>query len=92
MKRSTIPVYSIAIAAALAELPIATLRLYEAKGVLRPSRSGGGTRRYSDEDLMRLARASGLRVRGVNIAGIKIILDLEDEIAQLKERQQATQI
>lgn len=86
MQRSNVPLYGIAVAATLAELPIATLRLYEAKGVLRPSRSGGGTRRYSDEDLARLARASALRDRGVNMAGIKIILELEDEISRLKER------
>ncbi|WP_428904904.1 MerR family transcriptional regulator [Microbacterium sp. YY-03] len=86
MKRSEIPLYGIAVAATLAEMPIATLRLYEAKGVLQPSRSGGGTRRYSDDDLTRLARASALRAQGVNMAGIKIILELEDEIARLKGR------
>ena len=89
MKRSEIPLYGIAVAAMLVDLPIATLRLYEAKGVLQPSRSEGGTRRYSDDDLARITRAGALRERGVNMAGIKIILELEDEIARLNEKRGA---
>lgn len=73
------PLYGIAVAAQLTGLPEATLRLFEAKGLLTPSRSAGGTRRYSDADITRLRRATDLRGEGVNIIGIRMVLDLEDE-------------
>lgn len=77
------PVYGIAVAAELTGLPEATLRLFESKGVLSPSRSAGGTRRYSDADIARVRRATDLRSEGVNIAGIRRVLDLQDENADL---------
>ena len=80
------PVYGIAVAAQLTGLPEATLRLFEAKGILRPSRSAGGTRRYSDGDIARVRRATDLRSEGVNIAGIRQVLDLQDENAQLQDQ------
>ena len=79
------PVYGIAVAAQLTGVPEATLRLFEAKGLLTPSRSGGGTRRYSDADIARLKRATDLREEGVNIAGIRQVLDLQDENADLQD-------
>ena len=54
-----------------------TLRLYERRGLLTPSRTEGGTRRYSDDDLERLKRITELVDQGVNLAGIAHILDLE---------------
>jgi len=54
-----------------------TLRLYERRGLLTPGRTDGGTRRYSDDDLDRLARISALVAQGINIAGIAQILHLE---------------
>ncbi|MBW1638642.1 MULTISPECIES: MerR family transcriptional regulator [Microbacterium] len=78
------PVYGIAIAAQLVGMPIPTLRLFESKGLLTPSRSDGGTRQYSDDDIDRLKRAGRLRDEGLNIAGISRVLDLEDANAQLQ--------
>lgn len=81
---SRTPVYGIAVAAQLSGVPEASLRLFEAKGLLTPSRSEGGTRRYSDADIDRLRRVTDLRGEGINIAGIRRVLDLEDENAGLR--------
>ncbi|HXH33884.1 MAG TPA: MerR family transcriptional regulator [Plantibacter sp.] len=83
---SATPVYGIAVAARLAGVPEATLRLFESKGLLTPSRTDGGTRRYSDDDLSRLKRVTDLRDGGVNIAGIALVLDLEDTNRGLRAR------
>lgn len=83
---STTPVYGIAVAAQLAGVPEATLRLFESKGLLTPSRTEGGTRRYSEDDLERLKRVTDLRDDGVNIAGIARVLDLEDANRGLQDR------
>lgn len=82
---SRTPLYGIAVAANLVDLPEATLRLFESKGLLTPARSDGGTRRYSDADIERLRRAAQLRDDGVNIVGIARMLDLQDENAGLRE-------
>lgn len=79
------PLYGIAVAAQLTGMPEASLRLFEAKGLLTPSRSEGGTRRYSDDDIERLRRVNDLRSEGINIAGIRRVLDLEDENAGLRD-------
>jgi DNA-binding transcriptional MerR regulator len=79
------PVYGIAVAAQLSGVPEASLRLFEAKGLVTPARSDGGTRRYSDDDLARIRRVTGLRVEGINIVGIRRVLDLEDENAGLRD-------
>jgi len=79
------PLYGIAVAAQLVDMPEATLRLFERRGLLTPSRSEGGTRRYSDGDIERLRRAGRLRDEGMNLAGIGRMLDLEDENADLRE-------
>ncbi|WP_309103883.1 MerR family transcriptional regulator [Microbacterium sp.] len=84
-KNSGTPVYGIAVAAQLSGVPEASLRLFEAKGLLAPSRSEGGTRRYSDDDIERLRRVTDLRDEGVNIAGIRRVLDLQDENAGLRD-------
>ncbi|WP_217180940.1 MerR family transcriptional regulator [Streptomyces sp. AC495_CC817] len=81
---SQTPVYGIAVAAQLSGIPEASLRLFEARGLLTPARSDGGTRRYSDDDLARLQRVTDLRDEGINIAGIRRVLDLEDENAGLR--------
>ncbi|MBT2483584.1 MULTISPECIES: MerR family transcriptional regulator [unclassified Microbacterium] len=82
---SRTPLYGIAVAAQLVDLPEATLRLFESKGLLTPARSDGGTRRYSDDDVERLRRAAQLRDDGLNIAGIARVLELQDENADLRE-------
>lgn len=79
------PVYSMAVASELAGLPAATLRLYERKGLLTPSRTEGGTRRYSAEDIELLRRVSELQDDGVNLAGIGKVLELEGENAVLRQ-------
>ena len=73
------PLYSIAVAADLAGLPQATLRLYERKGLIRPARTDGGTRRYSEDDLARIRQVAALQGDGVNLAGIGMVLNLQGE-------------
>jgi MerR family transcriptional regulator/heat shock protein HspR len=76
-------VYGISVAAELSGIPVQSLRLYESHGLLTPFRSDGGTRRYSADDLARLRRIGELVAAGVNIAGIRRILDLQDDNAAL---------
>lgn len=80
----TRPVYTMGIAAELLDLPPATLRLYERKGLVDPARTDGGTRRYSAEDIDRMRRISDLQNGGVNLAGIGMVIGLEDENAELR--------
>lgn len=83
------PLYGIAVTAEILGVPEATLRLFERKGLITPSRSEGGTRRYSDNDLTRLRRITELREQGINLEGIRRVLDLQDENQELRgERQQ----
>jgi MerR family transcriptional regulator/heat shock protein HspR len=76
---SDTPLYSIAVAAQLAGLAPATLRLYEEKGLLTPARTDGGTRRYSDADVERIRRVSQLQGEGVNLAGVGRVIELQEE-------------
>ncbi|MDV3134299.1 MerR family transcriptional regulator [Mycobacterium sp. 29Ha] len=75
--RSARGVYGISVAAELTGIDPQTLRLYERRGLLTPARTDGGTRRYSDDDVVRLERISLLVDAGVNLAGVAQILDLE---------------
>jgi len=77
-------VYGISVAAELSGIAVQSLRLYERHGLLTPTRSDGGTRRYSADDLARLQRISELVDAGVNLAGIGRILDLQDDNAALQ--------
>ena len=78
------PRYSISVAAELAGLHQQTLRVYEARGLVRPRRTPGGTRRYSEADLARLRKISGLTGElGMNLAGATRVLELEDTVARL---------
>jgi MerR family transcriptional regulator/heat shock protein HspR len=79
-------VYGISVAAELSGLGVQTLRLYETRGLLEPSRTEGGTRRYSAQDLDRLQRIAELVGAGVNLAGIAIVLDLQDQNNVLRAR------
>lgn len=78
-------VYGITTAADLAGMDAQRLRAYEARGLLKPDRTEGGTRRYSDNDLHRLQRIEHLLGLGLNLAGIAMVLTLEDENEQLRE-------
>jgi MerR family transcriptional regulator, heat shock protein HspR len=82
--RSARGVYGISVTSELSGIGPQTLRLYERRGLLTPSRSDGGTRRYSDDDLERLQRITELVDQGVNLAGIAQILDLETRNTQLQ--------
>ncbi|HEX2360616.1 MAG TPA: MerR family transcriptional regulator [Jiangellaceae bacterium] len=77
-------VYSISVAAELTGIEPHTLRAYERAGLLTPTRSDGGVRRYSDDDLVRLQRINTLAEAGLNFAGIRHVLDLEAENSQLR--------
>src|SRR5829696_6386929 len=72
-------VYVISVAAELAGLHPQTLRIYERKGLLDPARTGGGSRRYSDEDIALLRRIQELTSEGLNLAGVQKVLALERE-------------
>src|SRR6478736_8579953 len=82
--RSARGVYGISVASELSGVDPQTLRLYERRGLLSPARTDGGTRRYSDDDLDRLARISDLVAQGINIAGIAQILHLEHRNTELE--------
>jgi DNA-binding transcriptional MerR regulator len=77
-------VYSISVAAELSGLNVRSLRLYERHGLLQPTRTSGGTRRFSQNDLRRLQRIAELLADGVNLTGIGKILDLEQDTHQLR--------
>ena len=81
------PRYMISVAAELVGMHPQTLRLYEAKGLVRPSRTPGGTRLYSDFDLQRLKLIQRLTTElGLNLAGVEHVLRLQDELERLRAR------
>jgi MerR family transcriptional regulator, heat shock protein HspR len=82
--RSARGVYGISVASELTGIDAQTLRLYERRGLLTPARTEGGTRRYSDDDVDRLARISELVGEGVNLAGVAQILHLEHRNSELE--------
>ncbi len=82
-------VYGITVAADLVGMGTQNLRLYETRGLLEPDRTPGGTRRYSTDDLERLRRIGELLTAGLNLAGISMVLDLEEENTHLRHTQQA---
>lgn len=70
-------VYVISVAAELAGMHPQTLRIYERKGLLEPARTSGGSRRYSQADIDHLRRIQELTDEGLNLAGVKKVLELE---------------
>ncbi len=70
-------VYGISVAAELVGSAPQNLRLYEARGLVNPARSAGGTRRYSGDDLARLREIGRLLDAGLNLAGITVVLELQ---------------
>jgi MerR family transcriptional regulator/heat shock protein HspR len=78
-------VYVISVAAELAGVHPQTLRIYERKGLLDPSRTSGGSRRFSERDLERLSRIQALTSAGLNLEGVRRVLELEAEIAALHD-------
>jgi MerR family transcriptional regulator, heat shock protein HspR len=75
--------FSISVAAELTGLHPQTLRIYEREGLLEPVRSPGGTRRYSQNDVSRLQEICALTSDGLNVAGIRRVLQLQEETRQL---------
>ncbi len=80
-------VYIISVAAELAGVHPQTLRIYERKGLLRPQRTSGNTRRYSERDIARLQMIQELTQREwVNLAGVKLIMQMQTELEELRRR------
>jgi len=81
------PRYMISVAAELVGMHPQTLRIYEQKGLVRPKRTAGNTRLYSDEDVARLRLIQRLTTEiGLNLAGVERVLFLEDELARMRRR------
>jgi len=76
-------VYVISVAAELAGVHPQTLRIYERKGLVDPARTEGGSRRYSDADINQLRRIQELTNEGLNLAGVKRVLELEAALEQV---------
>ena len=81
------PCYMISVAAELVGMHPQTLRIYESKGLVRPRRTPGNTRLYSEADLERLRLIQRLTTElGLNLAGVETVLRLEDEIKKMRSR------
>ena len=83
--------YIISVAAELAGVHPQTLRIYERKGLIEPSRTEGRSRRYSDRDIALLQRIQELTTEGVSLVGVRKILELEAELERLRDRVEALQ-
>jgi MerR family transcriptional regulator, heat shock protein HspR len=79
-------VYIISVAAELAGVHPQTLRIYERKGLVRPKRTSGNTRRYSDRDIELLQQIQDLTQHGINLAGAKLIIEMQAELEELRRR------
>lgn len=78
-------VYMISVAAELAEMHPQTLRVYEARGLIRPKRSPKNTRLYSQRDVERLRRIQQMTSeQGLNLAGVETVLEMEERVERMK--------
>jgi MerR family transcriptional regulator, heat shock protein HspR len=84
-------VYGISVTAEMVGTGVQNLRLYERRGLLEPSRSAGGTRLYSPDDVDRLNRITELLADGLNLAGVAMVLDLQDDNTRLRDEASRTQ-
>jgi MerR family transcriptional regulator, heat shock protein HspR len=83
------PRYMISVAADLVGMHPQTLRIYEQKGLVRPKRTAGNTRLYSDADLERLRTVQRLTNElGLNLAGVELVLRMEDQLKRMQARMQ----
>jgi MerR family transcriptional regulator/heat shock protein HspR len=83
----THPRFMISVAAEIVGMHPQTLRIYETRGLVRPSRTPGNTRLYSETDLERLRLIHRLTTElGLNLAGVEIVLRLQDELQRLQSR------
>ena len=78
------PVFVISVAAELAGVHPQTLRIYERKGLVDPGRTSGGSRRYSEVDIDRVRRIQDLTAAGLNLEGVRRVIELEDEVRRLR--------
>ena len=78
-RASNVPRYVISVAARLVGTTPHTLRAYEKAGLIKPARTEGKIRMYSDRDIQRLRHINSLTRKGVNLAGVKVILDMESK-------------
>lgn len=79
-------IYVISVAAELAGVHPQTLRIYERKGLLRPERTAGNTRRYSERDIETLRRIQELTNEGLNLAGVMRVMELQLELERVKKQ------
>lgn len=86
MNKRESAVYIISVAAELAGMHPQTLRIYERKGLIEPYRTPGGTRRYSNQDLERLGLIQELTAAGVNLEGVRRILELQRDNDRLRNQ------
>lgn len=84
-RNRTQAVYVISVAAELAGMHPQTLRIYERRGLVNPARTQGGNRRYSDADIETLQRIAELTEQGMNLEGIRRVMELEYENARLRD-------
>jgi DNA-binding transcriptional MerR regulator len=84
-------VYGISVTAGLVGTGVQNLRLYERRGLLAPSRTEGGTRLYSRDDVTRLGRITELLEAGLNLAGVAMVLDLQDDLAEARRTRSGTE-
>lgn len=82
--RTSRAVYVISVAAELAGVHPQTLRIYERKGLLDPARTVGGSRRYSEQDIALLRRIQDLTTAGINLEGVRRVMQLEAELGHLQ--------
>ena len=81
------PIYMISVAAELVGMHPQTLRIYESKGLVRPKRTAGNTRLYSERDVERLRVIQKLTTElGLNLSGVEIVLQLEDQLQRMQAR------
>src|SRR3977135_4321971 len=90
--RQTRATYGLPVAAELAGVHPQTLRIYERKGLVDPARTGGGSRRYSEADIYQLRRIQELTNEGLNLAGVKRVLELEAELARVQRELADTKV
>jgi MerR family transcriptional regulator/heat shock protein HspR len=84
MAQRHVGVFAISVAAGMLSTQVQNLRVYERHGLVEPTRTPGGTRLYSHDDIEKLARVRDLLDDGLNLAGITRVLALEAEVARLR--------
>jgi DNA-binding transcriptional MerR regulator len=86
MSGTSVSVYVISVAAEMVGTGVQNLRAYERAGLVTPDRTAGGTRLYSGDDITRLRRVAALLGAGLNLAGVAMVLKLEEENTRLRSR------